>query len=155
MKVQLRFNICSLESSFVFDKDIEDLAEQIRSSISTALFYSCRYWGEHLQRGDGTEALHLQLINFLTHRLLFWMEVLNLKLCMASGAQILHQVQNWITKYSLIDVRKEVADAEAFVTRFTGGGHVHTVHHISTSLLCHSAQGPAQCTRTMGTRHKD
>jgi hypothetical protein len=42
MKAQLRFNICNLESSFVFDKDVAGLAERIKISISTALSYSCR-----------------------------------------------------------------------------------------------------------------
>jgi len=45
MKAQLRFNICSLESSFIFDRDIDDLAERIKNSISNTLFYSCHYWG--------------------------------------------------------------------------------------------------------------
>jgi len=96
MKAQLRFNICNLESSFVFDKDIKDLEERIKSSISTALFYSCQHWGVHLRGGDGTEAVCLKLTDFLTHRLLFWMEVLNLKQCMSLGSQILCRIQNWM-----------------------------------------------------------
>jgi hypothetical protein len=96
MKVQLRFNICNLESSFVSDKDVADLADRIKSSIPTALSYSCRYWGEHLQRAGRTEAVHRNLVDFLAHRLLFWMEVLNLEQRMTSAAGILRQVRNWI-----------------------------------------------------------
>jgi hypothetical protein len=96
MKTQLRFNICKLESSFVFDKDVVDLAERIKSFISTALSYSCRYWGEHLREGGATETAHRKLVDFLTRRLLFWMEVLNLEQHMTSAAEILGQVRNWI-----------------------------------------------------------
>jgi hypothetical protein len=95
MKAQLRFNICKLESSFVFDKDVADLAERIKDSISSALSYSCRYWGEHLRQGGRTDAVHQKLVDFLTHRLLFWMEVLNLEQRMVSAGEILRQVRNW------------------------------------------------------------
>jgi nucleoside-triphosphatase THEP1 len=96
MKTQLRFNICNLESSFVFDKNVVDLAERIKSSISAALSYSCRYWGEHLRQGGATEVVHRNLVDFLTYRLLFWMEVLNLERHMALAGEILGQVRDWI-----------------------------------------------------------
>jgi hypothetical protein len=95
MKAQLRFNICNLESSFVFDKDVVDLAERIKRSISTALSYSCHYWGEHLRKGVRTDAVRRKLVDFLTHRLLFWMEVLNLEQRMTSAGEILRQVRDW------------------------------------------------------------
>jgi len=79
MERQLCFNICNLESSFVFDKDVVDLDERIKNSISPSLSYSCRYWAEHLGAAANTEELHQKLLDFLSHRLFFWMEVLNLK----------------------------------------------------------------------------
>jgi hypothetical protein len=91
MKAQLRFNICNLESSFVFDKDVADLAKRIKSCISTTLLYSCQYWGEHLRRGSATDAVHGNLVDFLIHRLLFWMEVLNLEQRITLAAEILHE----------------------------------------------------------------
>jgi hypothetical protein len=96
MKTQLRFNICKLESSFVFDNDVVDLEERIKSFVSAALSYSCRYWGEHLREGGATKAVHRKLVDFLAYRLLFWMEVLNLEQHMASGGEILRQVRNWV-----------------------------------------------------------
>ncbi|KAJ7782078.1 WD40-repeat-containing domain protein [Mycena olivaceomarginata] len=74
MKAQLQFNICKLESSFVLDKDSLDLQKRIKNCISAALSYACRYWGEHLRQGNFTETVHERLVDFLTHRLLFWME---------------------------------------------------------------------------------
>jgi len=96
LKAQLRFNICKLESSFVFDKDVLDLQDRIKKFISPALLYACQYWGEHLRQGNSTDKTHKWLVDFLTHQLLFWMEVLNLEQSMGIGTEMLRQVQNWL-----------------------------------------------------------
>jgi len=94
MKAQLRFNICKLESSFVFDEDVLDLQDRIKEFISPALSYACRYWGEHLRKGNFTDTV--KLVDFLTHRLLLWMEVLNLERGMATGTDTLCQILAWL-----------------------------------------------------------
>ena len=96
MKAELRFNICNLMSSFVFDRDVPSLDDRVNEFISPALSYTCRYWGEHLARGNFSEAAHERLSEFLAQRLLFWMEVLNLKRQIVMGAEILQQAQNWL-----------------------------------------------------------
>jgi hypothetical protein len=96
MQTQLKFNICKLESSFLFDKDVLDLQKRINNSISAALSYACQYWGEHLQQGIFTDTAHKKLVNFLTHQLLFWMEVLNLEQHIVRSADILRKAQNWL-----------------------------------------------------------
>ena len=96
MKAELKFNICELESSFVFDKDVLDLQERMKKSVSPALSYACRYWGEHLLQGNFTDAVHERLVDFLTHRLLFWIEVLNLERYMVIGIEMLRRVQTWL-----------------------------------------------------------
>jgi len=96
MRTQLKFNICELESSFVFDKDVLDLQDRIKKFISPALSYACQYWGEHLRQGNFTDKAHGRLVDFLTHRLLFWMEVLNLGQSMVKGAEMLRQLQSWL-----------------------------------------------------------
>jgi len=96
LRTQLKFNICELESSFVFDKDVLDLQDRIKKFISPALSYACRYWGEHLRRGHFTDKAHQMLVDFLTHRLLFWMEVLNLNQYLLIGPEMLRHVQVWL-----------------------------------------------------------
>jgi hypothetical protein len=96
MKEQLRFNICNLETSYRYDKDVPDLDNRVKAAISSELFYTCRYWGEHLQRSAICTELLSYLNEFLDERLLFWMEVLNLKRCMGSGPQIILEVQKWL-----------------------------------------------------------
>ena len=96
MKVELRFNICNLMSSFVFDEDVPGLEDRVKEHISPALSYACWYWGEHLARGNFSVPAHERLSEFLTKRLLFWMEVLNLKRQIAVGGEILRKAQKWL-----------------------------------------------------------
>lgn len=97
MKEQLQFNICGFKSSFVFDKDVPDWEERIKSCVSPTLFYTCQYWGEHLQLAGTSDALHDELVDFLIHRLLFWMEVLNLRKHIVRGISVLIQAEIWLS----------------------------------------------------------
>ena len=108
MKANLRFNICNLESPFLFDKDVVGLAAKIQKLVTAALTYACQYWGEHLRDGDFSNAVHDKLVDFLTHRLLFWMEILNLKRCMEIGVEILRRVQKWllVSEYASVLVQQ-------------------------------------------------
>ncbi|KAB5591833.1 Vegetative incompatibility protein HET-E-1 [Ceratobasidium theobromae] len=96
MKDQLRFNICDLKSSFVRDRDIEDLDNRIKQFISPALSYACRYWSDHLRQVAVSEELFPYINEFLSDRLLFWMEVMNLKRWMKLGARMLPALKLWL-----------------------------------------------------------
>lgn len=96
MERLLKFNICNLQSSFVLDKNIPDLADTIDKSISPELFYACRYWGDHLGLAVTLDDVHSALDEFLSNQLLFWMEVLNLRNCIDSGARILTHIHAWL-----------------------------------------------------------
>ncbi|KAG8742193.1 hypothetical protein FRC10_001889 [Ceratobasidium sp. 414] len=89
------FNICKLESSYAFDEDVPDIEGRVDKAISESLLYACRYWGAHLQFSNLTENDINALYDFLSSRLLLWMEVLNLKKCLYDGAEILHKMQKW------------------------------------------------------------
>jgi len=134
MKAELRFNICNLESSFLFDENVTDLKERINESISAALSYACRYWSEHFRNGNLTKAVHQKLVDFLRKRLLFWMEVLNLERRIVMAAEILHDALDRMGN-AFNDTRKQLADAEAFVIRFTAGTCTRSTPHIYISVL--------------------
>lgn len=102
MKRSLRFNICGLESSFILDENISDLAERINNTISPALFYACRYWGAHLVSAETPDEVCVALEDFLSWRLLFWMEVINLRNCIGMGAQMMTDVHAWLQVRVLI-----------------------------------------------------
>lgn len=89
------FNICRLESSYVFDKDVPDLDKRVDKAISTELFYACLYWGDHLERSKISQNLIDELYGFLSVRLLIWMEILNLKRRIHTGSRFLYSIQTW------------------------------------------------------------
>lgn len=96
MKEQLRFNICRLESSFVPDAEVEDLEGRVLKAISSTLAYSCRYWASHLELTTNSNHLYSALEDFLSTRLSFWMEVLNLKHEITRGLGMLVQAKQWL-----------------------------------------------------------
>jgi hypothetical protein len=96
MKERLRFNICGLESSFMPDRRVNGLKERIDKEISPALSYICQYWGDHLQLSTTSDELKTMLSQFLSIRLLFWMEVMNLKGVMGVGAEVLLKAKLWL-----------------------------------------------------------
>ncbi|KAH9946526.1 P-loop containing nucleoside triphosphate hydrolase protein, partial [Amylocystis lapponica] len=52
MQQQLHFNMGNIKSSHVFNKDINNLDNEISSSISSLLLYSCLLWIDHLREID-------------------------------------------------------------------------------------------------------
>lgn len=81
MEQQLCFNICGLETSYLPNSDVPDLDKRREENISSALSYSCRSWGAHLQIASKAfdHRLAVELQSFLTsERMLFWIEALSL-----------------------------------------------------------------------------
>ncbi|KAB5592222.1 Vegetative incompatibility protein HET-E-1 [Ceratobasidium theobromae] len=132
----LRFNICKLESSFVLDKHVPRLDERVGKAISPTLFYACQYWSEHLRRAAASTTVVKMLAEFLSRRLLFWMEVLNLRKSIGVGGAMLLQVQIWLSKNNeLEDVQKQTRDARNFVAGFAGNACSQSTPHIYISAL--------------------
>ncbi|KAF8751531.1 WD domain, G-beta repeat [Rhizoctonia solani] len=75
MQGQLRFNICGLETSFIPDSKVQDLEARIAKSISPTLSYVAHHWGDHVVKSAPCEIVRKGLEEFLSYRLLFWMEV--------------------------------------------------------------------------------
>ncbi|CUA71943.1 Brefeldin A-inhibited guanine nucleotide-exchange protein 2 [Rhizoctonia solani] len=139
MKSQLRFNICALDSSFVSDNDVEDLESRIKLSITPTLAYACQYWANHLGMATRSGVLSKMLNEFLSQRLLFWMEVLNLLKMMNTGIDMLHKTNTWIKQIGsplpeqvLIEL---IEDSYIFVTSFAGGASSRSTPHIYISCL--------------------
>jgi len=100
MMSNLRFNICDLPSSFLFDREVPDLSHRIEKNISHVLQYSCRKWAQHLnQAGSGDrDSLQTEIDEFLHVRVLFWIEAMNL---LGSGTQcslMLQKAREWVLK---------------------------------------------------------
>ncbi|KAG8795686.1 hypothetical protein FRC12_011295 [Ceratobasidium sp. 428] len=89
------FNICNLESSYLLDEEVPDIDQRVDEAISQALVYACRYWAVHLERADYSQDCSQPLHEFLSERLLMWMEVMNLKKQMWEGVDMLRKAQRW------------------------------------------------------------
>ncbi|KAG8689813.1 hypothetical protein FRC11_000432 [Ceratobasidium sp. 423] len=90
-----QFNICGLESSFVPDNRVVGLEERVKSVVTTELFYAARYWGSHLCAAAASTGLIQQLQEFLSARLLLWMEVMNLKGCKGDMPEVIRAADKW------------------------------------------------------------
>ncbi|KAG8716836.1 hypothetical protein FRC08_008710 [Ceratobasidium sp. 394] len=130
------FNICGLESSHLFDEDVPDLGERIEHKISGALYYSCRYWGSHLSLAAPAQDLLDRLEQFLSLRLLLWLEILNLKKCMSEGGRALYKAQAWTRRTACSkELQALMWDARHFLTFVSAGLSVRSTPHIYLSGL--------------------
>ncbi|CAE6427584.1 unnamed protein product [Rhizoctonia solani] len=140
MKDQLRFNICDLESPHQPDESNPLIKSRVNDNISPALLYACRYWVDHLGDSDPSSALSTSVNDFLSHRLLFWMEVLNLKRLINEGEDVLFKAMIWLkARDSSSDIIKLAEDARNFVTGFAANKLSICTPHIYISALpfCH------------------
>ncbi|KAH7317534.1 hypothetical protein B0J17DRAFT_724376 [Rhizoctonia solani] len=147
MKAELRFNICVLESSFIPDVQVDDLRTRIKANITPTLAYVCQYWATHLGMANKSGILMRMLYELLSHRLLFWMEVMNVKRMITSGIEMLHKADQWTKQIgsprSEEHLIRLVEDSYAFVTYFVGGPTSRSTPHIYISCLpfcSHSSQ---------------
>ncbi|CAE6424681.1 unnamed protein product [Rhizoctonia solani] len=139
MKKQLRFNICRLESSFIPDDKVDNIQERIRRRIPATLAYACRHWGSHLGLASKSDSLMTIFHEFISNRLLFWMEVLNLRRDTTMGLATLLKAQRWLNAGSaLAELGVLVEDAHSFVKSFgTSPASESTPHiYISSLPLC-------------------
>ncbi|CAE6540057.1 unnamed protein product [Rhizoctonia solani] len=131
---ELRFNICDLGSSYMADAEAIT-SSQVEDLIEPALSYACHYWAEHLARTTRNDLCE-GLKDFLSQRLLFWMEVLTLKGNITIGADELLLIVSWLLSISRDDDLITLAeDARNFVTSFAANPISISTPHIYTSLL--------------------
>ena len=97
MEHGLRFNICSLESSYLPNAAVCDLEERVKNCIPAELSYSCRFWGTHAQAIPLDPLLVKEVKAFLNEeRLLFWLEALALMKDLNSSIGTLSSVAVWL-----------------------------------------------------------
>jgi len=99
MKEGLRFNICNIESSFVFDRDNPTLTDAIKNNISSTLRYSCRNWDRHLSSTSPSTSgsIHKALLEFVKLRAIFWIEAMNLLESCGLCDPMLRTASMWVT----------------------------------------------------------
>ena len=87
MSRSLRQDICSLKHRGTITSDIAP--KTLERFLPVEVRYACRYWADHIQRGNielcEGEPLHNQVEAFLKEHFLHWLEALSLLGCMHDG----------------------------------------------------------------------
>jgi hypothetical protein len=91
MDNELRFNICSLTTSYLPN----DSNPHDRAAIRPHLSYSCRFWTKHLIATRFDEEIGRQILVLFRTKLLYWLEVLSLIKAMNSASVSLLSIVKW------------------------------------------------------------
>ena len=98
----LHFNMCDLESSYVFDSDVPELSDRKHRKLTSTLQYASRCWAKHLLQAvpveNDTNDLFLCLDKFMSEKLLFWIEAMNLINAVIECSSLLKDAQYWLNK---------------------------------------------------------
>lgn len=79
MAEELRFNIFTLPSSFMRNKDVQNLQALLEANMSSRLRYACCHWTDQVSRLENPDADLLEMVSrfFRTH-FLHWLEVMSI-----------------------------------------------------------------------------
>ncbi|QRV94960.1 WD repeat-containing protein [Ceratobasidium sp. AG-Ba] len=134
---QVPINICGLESSYVFDKDVPDLNKRIEKAIPLELFYACCYWDGHVKSTKANESIAGLLSRFLSERLLLWMEIMNLKKVFAHGIRMLYDMKRWSENVHLVDSESKglLRDGWRFMNTYSSTPILLSTPHIYMTAL--------------------
>jgi len=157
MQESLHFNMCNLPSSYVFDSEVPGLNASINKTITPTLQYVSRHWARHLLWAvpvkNDADNLLCGLEKFLSDKLLFWMEVMNLLGVKSECFSLLKNAELWLervrmhtitSKQNYIDTFQEkkwpdllaqLADATNFSAFFAGSPASKSTPHLYISAL--------------------
>ncbi|KAG8739560.1 hypothetical protein FRC10_005449 [Ceratobasidium sp. 414] len=130
------FNICNLDSSYLLDREVVDIDERVNEAIPQGLWYASRHWGTHLKLAKPSDELLTCLHDFLSRRLLVWMEIMNLKSSMPDAVELLRGVHLWLQEVEgAVIIRDLVLDSWKFVAAFSSSPVSDSTPHIYISAL--------------------
>jgi hypothetical protein len=97
MLEKLKFNICNLETSYLANEDVPNLASRITENIPASLSYACQLWDDHLERIPFDPGVYTKLESFFNDKFLFWLEVLSLTRVVALASPALASLKTWLS----------------------------------------------------------
>jgi hypothetical protein len=105
MNERLKKNICNLDD-YVSLNEVENLSARRETCIGGSLQYACRFWTRHLASipsdGSHTERLQEAMDEFLTKRLLYWIEILSILGCLEVAVYAINDIRQWYISVSHI-----------------------------------------------------
>jgi len=113
MLENLKFNICELPSSYYPNDKFDDLQSRLSKHISSALFYACCFWDDHLERVRFGRDLLTQVRKLFEEDFLFWLEVLSLKNAVDLASPALSSLIVWLASGQQSEVYSVVFKVES------------------------------------------
>ena len=100
MTKELKFDMCHLPTSHMFNDNNVGLDDLVNDNISLPLQYSCCFWSNHLQmapiQAENIEILANPLHDFLHTHLLYWLECLSLMKKVSIAYKAVISMQEWL-----------------------------------------------------------
>src|SRR3984957_12222710 len=100
MTKELKFDMCHLPTSHMFNDNNVGLDDLVNDNISLPLQYSCCFWSNHLQmapiQAENIEMLANPLHDFLHTHLLYWLECLSLMKKVSIAYKAVISMQEWL-----------------------------------------------------------
>ncbi|KAF8148071.1 WD40-repeat-containing domain protein [Crassisporium funariophilum] len=140
MQQGLRFNIANIPSSFIFDRDNDMLAGEVKGNIPPVLSYSCQNWDYHLSSTalSPDDPLHTILSEFLQLRALFWIEAMNLLNSRGRCYPMFQTARKWVIASEASgkpQLLENLSEAGSFALYFGGSGTWPSTPHLYLSAL--------------------
>ena len=97
MQAGLQFNICGLETSYLFNSEVVGLEKRVEENIPAHLLYSCRFWATHLEDARFDADLLQQVRSLITGvQILFWLEALGVSKYIGEAYWALISAEKWL-----------------------------------------------------------
>ncbi|KIM32662.1 hypothetical protein M408DRAFT_41207, partial [Serendipita vermifera MAFF 305830] len=142
MRSGLRFNICDLETSYLRNSDVPNLAARVKERIPPELAYSCFFWASHLKDTPlGSEEVSY-LEDFMNKQFLYWLEVLSLMKRFNVASSMLWTLIDWLQVSGDGPNDTMARDMQKFVATF-GSIISQSVPHVYLSALPFAPQKSA------------
>ncbi|KAJ6543122.1 WD40-repeat-containing domain protein, partial [Mycena capillaripes] len=136
MHKELQFNISQLPTSYLRNSEVSDLVERLRKYVPLHLWYSCRFWVDHLVAAPYDDDCAQEVGKLLHNKFLFWLEVMSLLGMVHFASTALSKLLVWVEQNS--PLAQFVTDATRFIG-FFADAIVQSTPHIYISAL---AQAP-------------
>ncbi|EJC99691.1 WD40 repeat-like protein [Fomitiporia mediterranea MF3/22] len=134
MEEALHFNMCDLESSFIYNKDVTGIEDRINKKLTPHLQYACKYWAQHVVNAPYSRELLDELTKFARKRLLYWFEAIGLLgLVRSIASRALLDAAAWSEEHDS-DISSFLRDASRLASTFTIP-MTESVPHIYVSML--------------------
>ena len=100
---QLHRNMAGIDDPSLPHSEIDGFQTKVENAVSPELRYSCLYWASHLMKTKDVhdEKVWAHLQDFLSRRLLWWIETMALLDTLREAAESMNRVRTWMVSSSV------------------------------------------------------